>query len=92
MPVTRKKKCLSGIVDSGSLKVESIVTVDDRGQMVLPKEIRKKYGLEPGDKLALVTRERDGKVCCIYMFKTEELLDTVKGKLGPLLDEVSQSG
>jgi AbrB family looped-hinge helix DNA binding protein len=92
MPKTRNKgKCYPGSVEASNLKVESIVTVDDRGQMVLPKEIRKKYGLEPGDKLALVTRERDGKVCCIYMFKTEELLNTVKEKLGPLFDDVVKS-
>lgn len=92
MPRTRGKgKCDPGSNEPGDLKVESIVTVDDRGQMVLPKEIRKKYGLEPGDKLALVTRERDGKVCCIYMFKTEELLSTAKEKMGPLLDDVVKS-
>jgi len=92
MPRARNSgKYYPGSTESSDLKVESIVTVDDRGQMVLPKEIRKKYGLEPGDKLALVTRERFGKVCCIYMFKTEELLDTVRQKLGPLLDEVEKS-
>ncbi|MDD1768116.1 MAG: AbrB/MazE/SpoVT family DNA-binding domain-containing protein [Methanomassiliicoccales archaeon] len=92
MPRTRDKgKCDPGSNELGDLKVESIVTVDDRGQMVLPKEVRKKYGLEPGDKLALVTRERDGKVCCIYMFKTEELLSTAKERMGPLLDDVVKS-
>jgi antitoxin PrlF len=76
---------------SDDLKVEAIVSIDDRGQMVLPKEIRAKVGLRPGDKLAVVTRERDGKVCCIYMFKTEELLDMAKDRLGPLLQDITGS-
>jgi len=67
------------------LRVEAIVSVDDRGQMVLPKDIREKLGLKGGEKLAIATRERDGKVCCIYMFKTDELVDMVREKMGPLL-------
>ncbi|WP_019177914.1 HgcAB-associated protein HgcC [Methanomassiliicoccus luminyensis] len=73
--------------EAGSLKVESIMSMDERGQMVLPKEIRDKAGLKAGDKLAVVTRERDGKVCCIYLFKTDMLMETVRDRLGPLLDE-----
>lgn len=68
---------------TGELRVESIVSVDERGQMVLPKDIREKVGLRPGDKLAVVTRERDGRVCCIYMFKTDELVNMLQDRLGP---------
>jgi antitoxin PrlF len=54
-------------------RVESIVTVDDRGQMVLPKDIREKAGIKAGDKLALVTLEKNGRVCCIHLMKADEL-------------------
>ena len=54
-------------------RVESIVTVDERGQMVLPKDIREKAGIKAGDKLALVTLEKNGKVCCIHLMKADEL-------------------
>ena len=54
-------------------RVESIVNVDERGQMVLPKDIREKAGIKPGDKLALVTLEKNGKVCCIHLMKADEL-------------------
>lgn len=67
------------------LRVEAIVSVDERGQMVLPKDIRDKFELKAGDKLAVVTKERDGGVCCIYLFKTDELLGMVKDRLGSLL-------
>lgn len=70
------------------LRVESIISVDERGQMVLPKEVRERAGIKPGDKLALVTREKNGKVCCIYLFKSEELATHVKGLVGPLAKEL----
>lgn len=92
MPNTRRKsECCPGNDATGNIKVESIVTIDDRGQMVLPKDIRDKFGLRPGGKLALVTNERNGKLCCIYLFKADDLVGTVKEKLGPLLTEVSES-
>ncbi len=69
--------------------VAAIVTIDERGQMVLPKEIRKKAGLAPGDKLSVVTRERDGKVCCIYLIKNEEISSVVKERFGALFQDVS---
>ena len=53
--------------------MESIVTVDDRGQMVLPKDIREKAKIRPGDKLAVVSLEKDGKICCLSLIKVEEL-------------------
>lgn len=90
MVKNEKKTCCTPRKDD-ELRVEAIVSIDDRGQMVLPKEIRAKVGLQTGDKLAVVTRERDGKVCCIYMFKTDELLDMVKDRLGPMLQDITGS-
>jgi antitoxin PrlF len=83
----RNATCCSPTKDD--LKVEAIVTMDDRGQMLLPKEIREKAGLKGGDKLALVTREVDGKVCCLYLFKSHDLLGTVKEILGPLNEKMA---
>ncbi|MBI0582954.1 MAG: AbrB/MazE/SpoVT family DNA-binding domain-containing protein [Methanomassiliicoccus sp.] len=68
-------------------RVEAIISVDERGQTVLPKSIRERFDLRPGDKLALVTKERDGKVCCLYLFKATDLMATVKDRFGPLLEE-----
>jgi AbrB family looped-hinge helix DNA binding protein len=84
-----KKAACCAQQKNDDLRVEAIVSIDERGQMVLPKEIRAKVGLQPGDKLAVVTREKDGKVCCIYMFKTDELLDMVKDRMGPLLQDIT---
>ena len=69
-------------------RVESIVSIDERGQMVLPKEIREKAKIRSGDKLAVVSLEKDGKICCLSLIKVEDLEAMVKSMLGPVMDEV----
>jgi AbrB family looped-hinge helix DNA binding protein len=70
-------------------KVEWITSVDERGQMVLPKELREKANIRAGDKLAIVSWDKGGEICCIYLIKTEYLADRVKDFLGPMMQEVS---
>jgi AbrB family looped-hinge helix DNA binding protein len=59
-------------------KVDSLVSVDDRGQMVLPKEMRDKAGIRPGDKLALLSLEKGGRLSCIVLVKAENFAELVK--------------
>jgi antitoxin PrlF len=68
--------------------VEAVVSVDERGQMVLPKDIREKAGIRAGDKLAIIAMRQEGKVCCLSMIKVEALGDMVKGMLGPVMKEI----
>ncbi len=70
-------------------KVDALLSVDERGQMVLPKEIRDRANIRPGDKLALISWEKDGKVCCISMIKAEDFGDMVKDLLGPMMKEMA---
>lgn len=74
---------------SACCKVESVVSVDERGQMVLPKEIRDKAGIRPGDKLALLSWEKEGRVCCISLIRTEDLSKMTKDLLGPMMKEIA---
>lgn len=69
-------------------RVESVLSVDERGQMVLPKDLRTRAGIGPGDKVALVCHERDGEVCCITLIKVDKLNEMVKGLLGPVMKDV----
>jgi len=69
-------------------KVESIVSVDERGQMVLPKEVRDAAGIRPGDKLALVMWKKGEEVCCMSLIKVDALTGMVKGMLGPMMKEL----
>jgi AbrB family looped-hinge helix DNA binding protein len=68
-------------------KVDAIVSVDAKGQIVLPKDIREKAKLKPNDKLALVGLEQNGELCCIMMIKAEKLGGAVNKMLGPMVKE-----
>ncbi len=59
-------------------QVAAIVRVDERGQMVLPKDVRDRMGLAAGDRLALTTVESGGRVCCLVLMKADELADSVR--------------
>jgi AbrB family looped-hinge helix DNA binding protein len=72
----------------GCCAVEAIITVDERGQMVLPKELREKAGIKAGDKLAVTSWEKDGEVCCIALIKAGSLERMVKGMLSPVMKEM----
>lgn len=74
--------------DKSCCKVEALITVDERGQMVLPKNIREKANIRAGDKLALTCWEKDGKVCCISLTKAEDLAEMVKNMLRPVMKDV----
>ena len=81
----KKGACCDDVTALGNLfRVESVVGVDDRGQMVIPKEVREKLNILPGDKLAVVVMEREGKPCCLTLIKADDLADAVKGMLGPV--------
>ena len=71
--------------DVGCCRVDAIVTMDSRGQIVLPKDVREKAKLKANDKLVIVGCECSGEVCCIVMMKAEKLGDTLKDVLGPML-------
>lgn len=91
--VSRKVKgacCPAG--EETCCRVETLVSVDARGQMVLPKDFRERAGIRPGDRLALVSWERDGEVCCLVLMKAEELGDLVKERLGPVLRDLAGEG
>jgi AbrB family looped-hinge helix DNA binding protein len=71
-------------------KVEALVSIDERGQMVLPKEAREKANIRAGDKLAVISWERDGQSCCLTLMKAEALTEMVKGILGPIVGDIFQ--
>jgi AbrB family looped-hinge helix DNA binding protein len=69
-------------------KIESVVSIDDRGQMVLPKEIRDRAKIRAGDKFAVISFEKDGALCCISLIKVENFTEMVKEMLGPMMKEI----
>jgi len=88
--MTRKKTnetSSCGCTPGSGCTVEAVLSVDDRGQMVLPKDVRQKAGIGSGDKLALISCMKDGSVCCLALVKVENLSSMVQGLLGPLVQE-----
>jgi antitoxin PrlF len=79
--MAKKKESSTG----GCCQVASLVSVDERGQMILPKDIRERAGIKAGDKLALVVWEKDGAFCCLTLIKADGLGGMVKKMLGPVI-------
>lgn len=83
----KENACCPEPCSRGHCSVEAIVSTDERGQMVLPKDLRTKAGIRPGDKLAVVAWEKEGTVCCIMLIPADQLSDPVKNVVGPILGE-----
>jgi len=83
-----KESCKTAICLKGC-KLESLVSIDDRGQIVLPKDLREKAKIKAGDKLAVVlSQDKNGEVCCVSLIKAEALTESIKKVFGPLLTEL----
>jgi antitoxin PrlF len=90
---TKKTACCgSGPGAASCCRVESLVSIDERGQMVLPKELRDRANIKPGDKMALISWEKDGDVCCLSLIKADYLAERVGEFLGPIMGGLSNLG
>ena len=58
--------------------IEALVTVDKRGQAIIPKEIRKIIDIHGGEKLAVFTRQKEGEECHIFLVKAGNFEETVE--------------
>ena len=85
------KKTKEDYCYSGCCKVEAMVAIDERGQMVLPKDVRDAAGIGAGDKMALVSLKRGGKTCCLALIPAGDFSVIVKDMLGPMLEEMIKS-
>lgn len=87
MPTKEKRAtyCAPSAPVAGCCQVEAVVSVDERGQMVLPKEVRARAHIRAGDKFAVVSWKKEGAVCCISLVRAEALTSMVRDLLGPLM-------
>jgi antitoxin PrlF len=69
-------------------RVEAILTVDERGQIVIPKEIRESAKMGAGDRLALVSCMKEGKICCVMLIHADQLTTMVRSALSPVMREI----
>jgi hypothetical protein len=47
--------------------------------------LRDRANIRAGDKLAIITWEKDGEICCFTLMKADHLADRVKDFLGPVM-------
>lgn len=76
--------------EADTCRIDAVINIDAKGQIVLPKDLREKAGIKPNDKLAVVACEKNGEVCCIMMIKAERLAGAVTQTLAPLLKSVTK--
>lgn len=66
-------------------QVQAVLSIDNRGQIVLPKEVRKKANIRDGDKLALVSWMKKEGICCLSLIRTDDMSSEVSGVMRSLL-------
>ena len=64
-------------------QIEDVIKVSSKGQIVIPREIRKKLGVKCGEKLLVLTRDGD-----ILLRKAKELsLDDIAERIDKVAKE-----
>jgi len=58
--------------------------------MVLPKDLREKANIKPGDKLAIISWEKNGATCCFTLIKADSLAEGIRDFLGPMMQDLSK--
>lgn len=69
-------------------RVEAIITVDERGQIVIPKEARELAKIGAGDRLVLVSCMKEGSSCCLMLIPASELTTMVRSALSPVMKDI----
>ena len=90
--MSRKSKnepCCASELNEDCCRIESLITVDERGQMVLPKDLRDRAKICAGDKFAVINWQEEGDVSCLILIKADLLADRVKEFLRPLMRSIS---
>lgn len=71
-------------------KLEALVSIDQRGQIVLPKELRERARLKPGDKLAILSAcDENGEICSLVLMKAEVIEKSATERLSPIFKALS---
>ena len=72
-------------VSQSCCRMDSVITVDERGQTVLPKDLREKLGILKGGKLAVITCSQGDTLCCLALVPADKLNALVKDFLEPVM-------
>ena len=74
-------------------RAEAIVSIDKRGQILLPKDVRERLNLKTNDKLVILScRNKDGKIFCLTLIKVDEFSKQLNSFLGPVFKDLFKEG
>jgi AbrB family looped-hinge helix DNA binding protein len=59
-------------------KIEDIVKVSPKGQIVIPKEIRKRLGISAGERLLVMSRDREILIKKLGKLSIEEIGEKIE--------------
>ncbi len=82
--------CESEKMNSSCCRIESVVTLDGKGQIYFSKDLREKANISEGDKFTVVSMKKNGEVCCLSLIKVEYLGGMVRNFLGPMVQDSSE--
>ncbi len=72
-------------------KIEAILTVDNKGQILLPKELRERANIKSGDRLIAISGcDENGEICCLIFVKADLIDEELKALLSPMLKGVME--
>ena len=77
--------------NSPCCQIEAVVSLDERGQIIIPKDVRKKFKLAAGEKFALMScgdSSDSGAPCCFTLMRTDQLKGMVQQALSPMFSEI----
>ncbi len=72
--------------------IYGMVTVGERGQIVIPAEARRDLGIEPGDKLIVMRHPGHAGIIAFKMQAVREFLEMFQREVQRLEHQLAQSG
>ena len=75
-------------MEKQKFSIEAILSCDDRGSLVLPKEIRKRLKIKAGEKLALLNIKNDEGDFLLTLIRANSLEGLIKNYLTPVMKDI----
>lgn len=75
-------------MDKTTFSVEAIVSCDDRGQLVLPKEVRKRLKITSGEKMALLNVTHKENEFLLTLIRVTSLEELIKNYMTPVVKDI----
>ncbi len=75
-------------MEKAKFSVEAIVSCDERGQLVLPKEVRKRLKISSGEKMALLNFTNKDDEFLLTLIRITSLEELIKNYMTPVVKDI----